>query len=101
VAARRGGPRTDSIGDACDSEAGGSDTVANGQFFTTLTMSARCIGGTDVDGDGYCSTGAANIIDPSDANSALVPESYHLVQVMALAHSGSALPPSAPTSRRR
>lgn len=63
------GPRTDLIGDACDSEnttisvsQGGltvniamSDTIANGKYMIDADFVAKCIGGTDADADGYCS----------------------------------------------
>jgi len=62
------GPATDLIGDVCDSEAGVvtvtqnnqslnismSDTVANGRYLTATNVIPKCIGGTDADGDGYC-----------------------------------------------
>ncbi|MEO8458031.1 MAG: thrombospondin type 3 repeat-containing protein, partial [Chloroflexota bacterium] len=65
------GPHTDLIGDACDSEVTSititqngqpvtiamSDTIANGRYLTTTKVVAKCIAGTDVDGDGYCVSG--------------------------------------------
>ena len=54
VARPNGGPKVDGIGDACDSEGGGSDTVANGHFHTSFEVVAKCIGGTDSDGDSFC-----------------------------------------------
>jgi hypothetical protein len=70
------GPRTDAIGDACDSEVGAltvvqnrssgtatlsitmSDTAANGRYQEVINTVAKCFFGTagtnDTDGDGYC-----------------------------------------------
>jgi hypothetical protein len=60
------GPRTDSIGDACDTGSATflqnghsvtvslSPTVANGRYIAKGIVNAKCIGGTDADGDGYC-----------------------------------------------
>jgi hypothetical protein len=60
------GPRTDQIGDACDSGTATfmqnghsvtvtlSSTVANGRYFAKGLVVPKCIGGTDADGDGYC-----------------------------------------------
>jgi hypothetical protein len=79
------GPVVDNIGDACDGEGGTiavvqncsvapngginptpcatpnlsitlSDTVANGRYMTVTNVVAKCVGGTDADGDGYCAT---------------------------------------------
>jgi Thrombospondin type 3 repeat/Dockerin type I domain len=81
------GPSVDEIGDACDSgTAGGvgtgvdhctgvalaiqikqngqcisitlSPTVANGRYEVKQNVIAKCFGGTDADGDGYCAPGA-------------------------------------------
>ncbi len=83
AAALDGGPKTDSIGDACDgavdlnnngnfTDPGDhpaavtflqnglpttvtmSPTVANGHFLIRGLVNPRCYGGTDADGDGYC-----------------------------------------------
>jgi hypothetical protein len=71
------GPKTDNIGDACDSEGGTihirqnctpsvctgattnlsitmSDTVANGRFRVASNLAPKCFGSIDADGDGYC-----------------------------------------------
>jgi hypothetical protein len=62
------GPRTDNIGDACDfgtvntTQNGHSVTitlspgVANGRWLTTTSMIPKCVGGTDADSDGYCTS---------------------------------------------
>ncbi len=60
VAAPDGGPKTDVIGDQCDS----NDTVADGHFHVNTAIFAKCIGkdGTDVldgDNDGWCAKGAS------------------------------------------
>lgn len=77
------GPRIDTMGNACDNEEGTitvdqncgvaasnygaactganlvsitlSDSVANGRYMSATNLVAKCIGGTDADGDGYCS----------------------------------------------
>jgi hypothetical protein len=49
-AAPKGGPRTDNIGDQCDS----SPATSDGAYIEWYTLVAKCIGGTDADGDGYC-----------------------------------------------
>jgi Thrombospondin type 3 repeat len=91
------GPSIDEIGDACDSgTAGGvgsgvdhctgvavavrikqngqcisitlSPTVANGRYMVKTNVIAKCFGGTDADGDGYCSLqDAADAPGGSDA----------------------------------
>jgi Thrombospondin type 3 repeat len=60
------GPITDGIGDVCDTgtitiQQNGqpvtitmSTTVANGRYMTSTNLVAKCIAGTDADGDGYC-----------------------------------------------
>jgi hypothetical protein len=40
----------DAINDGCPA----STVVGNGHFHTTYSLIAKCIGGTDADGDGYC-----------------------------------------------
>jgi hypothetical protein len=104
TAASRGGPRSDGIGDACDVTGAptGADVpnpskghlVADGLFETTLTLAPVCIGGTDADGDGYCSTATGLIpADPNDANAAIGPEAWDIQFFMAVAHSGSGVTP--------
>lgn len=75
VTAADHGSKTDQMGDSCEGPAGGgnygsvtftqngtsttiatSDTVANGRYHISGLVIAKCIGGTDVDKDGYCST---------------------------------------------
>lgn len=60
------GPNVDTIGDPCDSGSITvvqnnvnvnitlSSTVANGRYLSQVNVVAKCIGGTDADGDGYC-----------------------------------------------
>jgi len=58
-AAPRGGPKSDGIGDVCDTVPDGSTNgpdKSDGHFHTTLSLVAKCIGLTDTDGDGYCDT---------------------------------------------
>ncbi len=92
LAAKRGGPKTDSIGDACDSQ----PTVANGIFLTVLVASPNCIGSNtggpklDGDNDGWCSTlGGGLPADPNDGNASLTPEDYNIFYPFPVAHSGS------------
>jgi hypothetical protein len=89
TAARRGGPRTDDIGDACET----NDTVANGAFETKVSVVARCIGGSDIDADGWCSAGGGQPADPNDGNAAVTPEAYSIFQPFPIAHSGSGAAP--------
>jgi hypothetical protein len=90
TAAPRGGPRNDDIGDACDA----NDPVANGAFETTVSVVPRCIGGTDTDGDGWCSAaGAGQPADPNDANAAITPEAYSIFHPFPVAHAGSGAAP--------
>ena len=78
AAAPDGGPKTDAIGDACDSGTASftqnnvatsvtlSSTVANGHYHNTGLVSPVCIGGTDADGDGWCAaTTGENDGDPN------------------------------------
>jgi hypothetical protein len=61
-----GGPRQDAIGDTCDSEYGGNDTVSNGLYFNAIHVDSICITGggkVDTDGDGWC-----NDKDPNDGD---------------------------------
>ena len=65
-AAPDAGFKDDSIGDACDSEQGGNDGVANGGFLHEMITDAVCIGGTDTTpAHGFCDAGglSANNID--------------------------------------
>jgi hypothetical protein len=90
TAAPRGGPRNDDIGDACEA----ADTVANGAFETTVSVVARCIGGTDSDADGWCTVGGAGLPnDPNDASAASTPEAYSIFHPFPIAHSGSGAAP--------
>jgi hypothetical protein len=62
------GPRTDGIGSACDTGVVSltqnsrpvsitlSPTVGNGRYHVIANLVPKCFGGTDADGDGYCST---------------------------------------------
>ncbi len=74
IAAPDGGPWTDQLGDACDSEygLGNSDYAANGAFLYGIDSDAFCINNapaSDEDGDGWCST--ASGADPNDNNAAV------------------------------
>ena len=70
--APHGGPKTDAIGDTCDSD----DVQANGDFLSVLNMTGKCIGGTDADSDGWCSAAGAGLatFDPNDNAGAGVAE---------------------------
>lgn len=57
-----GGPKGDSIGDACDPNLGNS--VTEGAFAQSYNLVVKCIGGTDADADGYCT---AQDLDDSSA----------------------------------
>ena len=71
TAAPQGGPRTDSIGDACEGVVDanynpsglGSTTVANGHYHTFFRMVPKCIGagGSDTDVDGWCNATETNL----------------------------------------
>jgi hypothetical protein len=62
------GPDIDQVGDACDTSVVSatvnarpvtftlSATVSNGRYHTKTNHVAKCFGGTDGDGDGYCTT---------------------------------------------
>ncbi len=92
VAAYRGGPDTDHIGDACDS----NPNKADGTFFTRLKLEPKCIGGTDADGDGWCAaTSPSSLNDPNDSNANRTPEDYDLILILDIAHSGSGVSPPA------
>ena len=91
VAARRGGSKSDNIGDACDSQTG----WANGGFSTSLSVIPECIGGTDADNDGWCNTAGGGLpADPNDGTPFRVPEDYNVFMPFGIAHSGSGSPPS-------
>ena len=64
-AAPDGGPRTDGIGNPCDSEGGGNDAEADGAFLHDLLGHAVCVDGTDDDDDGWC---AGSPTDNDDGN---------------------------------
>jgi hypothetical protein len=85
--APQGGPKTDGIGDACDSD----DVRASGDYLADLDLAPKCIGGTDADGDNWCSAAGAGVAasDPNDANATQTPEDYDLVFVMATAHASA------------
>ncbi len=90
AAAKKGGSKTDSMGDPCDPSPG----TATGAFETTLTVDANCIGGTDADADGWCTVASpTSLNDPNDANGSRTPEDYDLVFPMGVAHSGSGATP--------
>jgi hypothetical protein len=66
LAAPDAGFRSDSLGDACDSEGGGSDAVADGGYLHDMNTDAVCIGGVDASpADGFCDAGgmSASAID--------------------------------------
>lgn len=89
-AAKRGGPQNDEIGDACDP----NPSSADGVFFSALSLTAICIGGTDTDNDGWCNSGSTGMpADPDDGNASKTPEDYDLVFPMGVAHSGSGTAP--------
>lgn len=62
------GPKWDAMGDDCDTGTISitqnghslsltvSPTVSNGRYLTITNVMPKCIGGTDADGDGYCTT---------------------------------------------
>jgi hypothetical protein len=78
--------------DGCPSSA----NVANGHFHTTYSLIAKCIGGTDADGDGYCATGGAGVAnDPADNNAGRIPETYSQFRPFPIAHAGSGNNPPA------
>ena len=74
-AAADGGPKTDGIGDVCDSEVGTwsgtqngvattvtmSDIISNGKYLNQANAMPNCYGGTDADGDGWCATTAGEV----------------------------------------
>jgi hypothetical protein len=91
----RGGPDTDTRGDLCDDV----DDRADGTFYTVFDRDAFCIGGTDADGDGFCSDDPDNNPpdDPNDTagpGAAIIPESFLLVKNFPLATTGSGTAPA-------
>jgi hypothetical protein len=74
------------VNDGCPSSA----AVANGHFHTNVTTVAKCIGGTDSDGDGWCATGGSGMPnDPNDGNASRTPEAYSITWPFPVASSGS------------
>jgi hypothetical protein len=81
-----------SVNDGCPS----SSKVATGHYHTVWGLIPKCIGGVDVDGDGYCASGSATVpADPNDTNANLVPETYSQLRAFPVAHSGSGTNPPA------
>ncbi len=88
------------VNDGCPS----SDRVANGAYYARFTLLPKCVGGTDADGDGWCSqattfaygAGTVGLSDPNDANATLTPEHYALTFRFPISASGaSGSPPPA------
>jgi hypothetical protein len=80
------------VNDGCPS----STDVANGHYHTDWDLAPVCVGGTDVDGDGYCSVGTATVpADPADNNANRIPETYSQFRPFPVAHSGSGNNPPA------
>jgi hypothetical protein len=80
------------VNDGCPS----STRVANGHFHTTWSLIAKCIGGTDADGDGYCTVGGTGVPnDPADNNANRIPETYSQFRPFPVAHAGSGANPPA------
>jgi hypothetical protein len=75
--APQGGPKSDEIGDACDPD----DVRANGVYLADLDLAAKCIGGTDADGDGYCAIGGpgVGVKEADDGFAARTPEAFALM----------------------
>jgi hypothetical protein len=96
-----------STNDGCPS----SSRVANGRYSATLTLDAVCIGGTDADGDGWCSSatprpfafgaGTVSLSDPNDGNGNITPEHYALQYPFPIAHSGANGESSGPPGARQ
>jgi hypothetical protein len=85
--APQGGPKADEIGDDCDPD----DVQANGDYLADLDLGAKCIGGVDADGDGWCTAIGSGIAasDPSDIDAARTPEDFDLVFPMPVATAGA------------
>jgi hypothetical protein len=80
------------INDGCPS----STNVANGHYHTDWDLAPVCIGGVDLDSDGYCATGGTgNPNDPNDNNANIIPETYSQFRPFVVAHSGSGTNPPA------
>jgi Thrombospondin type 3 repeat len=74
------GPRSDGIGDACETGVVSltqngqsvsislSSSVSNGRYMLVDNVVAKCIAGTDADGDGYCVSGGTTT-DNADSGS--------------------------------
>ncbi len=78
------------VNDGCPSSA----RVANGHFHTSLGVTAVCIGATDWDSDGWCSTATGSLpADPNDGNANVTPETYSMFLPLPITHSGSGLYP--------
>jgi hypothetical protein len=81
-----------SFNDGCPSSA----NVANGHFHTVFKLIPKCIGGVDLDGDGYCASGSATVpADPADNNAQRIPETYSQFRPFVVAHAGSGTNPPA------
>ena len=86
------------LNDGCPS----SSQVANGTYHATFTVDAICIGNTDADGDGWCSTSTpagggftvALPADPNDNDATKTPEAYALLFPFPIAHSGAGSSPA-------
>jgi hypothetical protein len=86
--APQGGPKTDGIGDDCDTD----DIRANGVYLSAFSLTAKCFGGTDADDDGFCNPlGPAP--DPNDASAAITPEDYDLVLPFGADHASAGATP--------
>ncbi len=80
------------VNDGCPSSA----RVANGHFHTVWKIIAKCIGGTDADGDGFCNVASTDPLDdPDDNNASKTPEHYALFRAFPVAHAGSGANPPA------
>lgn len=85
------------VNDGCPSSA----KVANGTYHATFTVDAICIGNTDNDNDGWCSTSTpagvgfsvALPADPNDGNASITPEAYALLFPFPIVHSGAGSSP--------
>ncbi len=78
------------VNDGCPSSA----RVANGHFHTVWKIIAKCIGGTDADGDGFCNVASTDPLDdPDDNNASKTPEHYALFRAFSVAHAGSGANP--------
>jgi hypothetical protein len=81
-----------SFNDGCRASA----SVASGHYHTDWDLAPVCIGGIDVDGDGYCTAGGTgNPNDPNDSNANVFPETYSQFRPFMVAHSGSGANPPA------